>query len=230
MIAGEQFSVLSFLESGVKLTLMKCFFLILCSLLSWSAAARKMDRQILRCLGDEERRFHLKKELGPLYDLNQRLIAEMVQIPDVEITTHDLNIICKSQNFSESWKLLQQSIIKGKDLFVLPPSLTGTQRSITKSMIDDYVEATREILLNFISQIQASAPSASCLQEEIPMLDNFFREIKYLQEDVEMKVLFKGKDQKIFEKLKNYPRAFDRCRERLKKKPKSGSTDAARKP
>jgi hypothetical protein len=208
---------------------MKFLPLILFSLLSWSAMARQRDRQILKCLGEEEKRFHLKKETGPVYDLNQRLIAEMVQIPDVEVTPEDNQAICNSKKFSESWKLLELSIIKGKNLFVLPKSVSGIQRSITMSMIDDYVEATREILLTLISQIQASAPSATCLKEEIPMLDTFFTEIKYLQEDVDLKILFKGKDKKIFDKLKNYSSAFEKCRQRLKKKPKSESIEAPKK-
>lgn len=208
---------------------MKSAFLIALLFVTSSAMAREKDRQILKCLGEEEKRFHLKKETGPVYDLNQRLIAEMVQIPQVEITQEDYLAACTGSSFSESWKLLELSIVKGKDLFVVSPTLTGTQRSIAISMIDDYVEATREILLNFITQIQAAAPSATCLKEEIPMLDSFFTEIKYLQEDVDMKTLFKGKDKKIFDKLKNYPLAFEKCRARLKKKPKSESTDAPKK-
>jgi hypothetical protein len=189
----------------------------------------RSDRQILKCLGEEEKRFHLKKEVGPVYDLNQRLIAEVLQIPHVEINPSDYAVVCKGNQFSESWKLLELSIKKGKALFVIPADVSGMQKSITEGMIDDYAEATKEILLSFIAAIQAESPTPKCLKEEIPELDNFFTEIKYLQEDVDMKILFQGKDQKIFEKLKNYPRAFDKCRGRIKKNPKSPSTDAPKK-
>lgn len=204
---------------------MKCTAIFFLMLLSTMAVA-KNDRQILRCLGEEEKRFHLKKETGPVYDLNQRLISELVQIPGVEIDSEDYASICSGKKFSESWKLLELSITKGKELFVLPNNLTGIQKSMTEGMIDDYVEATREILLSFISQIQTIAPTPECLKEEIPVLDSFFVEIKYLQEDVDMKTLFKGKDKRIFDKLKDYPQAFEKCRARLRKKPKSGSTEA----
>ncbi len=100
---------------------------------------------------------------------------------------------------------------------------------MTKGMIDDYMEGTREILLNFINQIQMLSPTPTCLKEEIPELNNFFIEIKYLQEDVDLKQIFEGKDEKIFEKLKNYPLAFEKCRADLKKKAKSKSTAAPRK-
>lgn len=200
--------------------------IILSSIIFSLTAMARGDRQILKCLGEEEKRFHLKKETGPVYDLNQRLIAEIVQIPRVEVAPDDLRTICSSGQFSESWKLLELSIKEGKNLFVLPKDVSAMQKSIAVSMIDDYVDATREILLSFIAQIQAASPTPNCLKEEIPQLENFFTEIKYLQEDLDLKTLFKGKDQKIFEKLKAYPQAFDKCRGRIKKKPKSESTDA----
>jgi hypothetical protein len=198
-------------------------------LLLASPTQGREDQQILKCLGQEEKRFHQKKETGPVYDLNQRLIAELVQIPRLSVAGEDYWTICAGEKFSESWKLLELSIRKGKELFVIPGDLTGMQKSITEGMIDDYVEATREILLAFISQIQTQAPTASCLKEEIPELDQFFTEIKYLQEDVDMRQLFAGKDRKIFDRLKNYPLAFEKCRARLKKKASSASTAAPKK-
>ncbi len=194
-----------------------------------SAPLWARDGQILKCLGEEEKRFHLKKETGPVYDLNQRLIAEMIQIPRIELDPDNYLAICAGQRFSESWKLLEHSIEFGKEMFIIPDDVIGMQKEMTKGMIDDYVEATREILLTFISQIQTISPTPVCLKEEIPELDKFFNEIKYLQEDVDMKVIFKGRDKKIFEKLKNYPLAFEKCRVRLKKKPKSSSTPRAKK-
>lgn len=207
---------------------MKCVVILFSLTMALNLWASR-DRQILKCLGEEERRFHLKKDTGPVYDLNQRLIAEMLQIPYVELNNADYLTICSGQKFSESWKLLELSIVKGRDLFVISDKVGGMQRDMTLGMIDDYVEATREILLTFISQIQAQSPTPTCLKEEIPSLDNFFVEIKYLQEDVDMKSIFKGKDQKIFGELKNYPLAFEKCRARLKKKPKSPSTAAPKK-
>ena len=207
---------------------MKCFAVFATFLFSITLWA-KDERQILKCLGAEEKRFHLKKETGPVYDLNQRLIAEMVQIPRVELNQEDYLSICAGEKFSESWKLLEHSLKRGKSIFVIPMDVQGMQRAITEGMIDDYFEGIREILLTFIAHIQAQAPSASCLKEEIPQLDKFFTEIKYLQEDVDLQTIFKGKDKKIFDKLRNYPLAFEKCRARLKKKAKPPSTEAPKK-
>ena len=200
---------------------MKCFVIIL-NLLMFSSAWGQSSA-LLKCLGNEEKRLHLAKSLGPLYDLNQRLIAEMIQIPNAQVQSSELSIICSQTKFSESWKLLEASITKGKSLFFIPENINGMQRQMTIGMIEDYREAAKEILLNFISQIQAQSPTPECLKEEIPELNNFFIEIKYLQEDVDIQKIFEGKDKKIFEKLKDYPQAFDKCRERLKKKLKSKS-------
>ncbi len=200
----------------------KCVTLFFLFFISWTYA--REEGQILKCLGEEEKRLHLKKESGPIYDLNQRLISEMLQVPKADLVSKDFHEICSGNRFSESLSLLELSISKGKKLFIISKEIPEMQRSVMEGMIDDYIEATREILLQLITQIQASAPTPSCLKEEIPVLENFFTEIKYLQEDVAMETLFKDRDRKIFDKLKKYPSAYDKCRARLKKKEKSGST------
>ncbi len=185
---------------------------------------------LLVCLGAEEKRLHQNKNTGPIYDLNQRITAEMIQIPGLSVSNEDFNLICGKKSYSESWKLLELSLRKGKNLFVIPASVTGLQRSITEGMIEDYVRESKEILLTFISQVQTISPTPDCLLEEIPELNKFFTQIKYLQEDIDIKRIMAGKDTKIFDKIKDYPAAFQRCRERLKKKASPGSEASAKKP
>lgn len=191
--------------------------------------AQARERQLLQCLGAEEKRFHLAKATGPFYDLNQKIIAEMVQIPNAELSSSAYDRICNSKTYSESLKLLELTLKEGRSIFVLA-DVTGIQKDMTLGMIDDYLEATKEILLNFISQIQTISPTPHCLQEEIPELDKFFTEIKYLQEDVDIKTIFKNRELSIFDKIKLYPKAFKNCQLRLKKKLKSESTAPAKKP
>jgi hypothetical protein len=183
--------------------------------------------ELLKCLGEEERQYHLKKETGPNYDLNQRLIAEMVQVPNAGVKAELSQEICQARGF-QSLRLLQLSLKQDKNLFVIPESVSGMQRQITEGMIDDYVEASKEILINYVTQIQAQAPGPNCLSEEIKGLDKLFLEIKYLQEEVETSAIFKNRDLKILDQLKNYRSHFRRCQDRLKKKAKSGSTTPAR--
>jgi hypothetical protein len=200
---------------------MKSWLILIFTLSPLIAMARSSE--LLRCLGNEEKRLHLKKEIGPLYDLNQRLISEIVQIPNVEMTKVDFHDICSRKRPSESLHLLYLTIHKGKSLFEIPVGLSGMSRSMTKGMIDDYVDASKEIFLNFITQIQTTAPTPNCLKEEVPELDTFFTDIKYLQEDVDMKAIFRGRDETIFNKLLTYSEAFKKCQARLKKKLKPSS-------
>lgn len=208
---------------------MKCFVITTFMLLTLSAHATRDERQLIKCLGEEEKKFHLKKDTGPLYDLNQRLISEMLQIPKAELDTEYFNQMCGKSSPSPALKLLEISLRHGDDIFMVPDSVVGSQRSVAEGMIDDYIESTKEIFLNFMTQIQALAPSADCLKTEIPEIDAFFTDIKYLQEDVDMKKIIAGRDSKIFQKLLSYPQAFKRCQARIKKKLKSASTPAAKK-
>lgn len=197
------------------------FFLIL--LLSIPhAQAREND--LLKCLGAEEKTLHLKNDMGPIYDLNQRLISELVQIPGASIPQNIFHDICKAPG-GPSWNLLRMSILKGKTIFQLSPASSKAQTQITDSMIEDYLEATKEILINFITSIQALAPTPDCLKIEIPELDSLFTEIKYLQDEVDLKTLIEKRDKKLLIELENYPKALQRCRDRLKIKPRSGSKE-----
>lgn len=202
-------------------------FLILNSLVCHAA---KDKRQLLKCLGQEEKKFHLNKDTGPLYDLNQRLISEMVQIPHAELDTKFFNEICGRSSPSPALKLLELSIKHGAGVFSVPSRIAGSQRSVAKGMIDEYVEASKGIFLNFITQIQTLAPTATCLKDEIPEIEPFFIDIKYLEEDVDLKKIFDGRETKIFHKLLKYPQAFKRCQSRIKKKAKSGSKEAPKNP
>jgi hypothetical protein len=205
---------------------MQCLIYFFILAFSFSTYAAKDQRALLKCLAQEEKKFHLTKYKGPLYELNQRLISEIIQIPQAELTSDDFKQICSASSRSPSLKLLELTITRKNKIFHLPDTTTNGQRSVSLGMIDDFIESSREIFLNFIAQIQANAPSPTCLKEEIPQLDLFFTEIKYLQEDVDIEKIFRGREKVIFKKLKNYPQAFERCRERVKKKLKSESKGA----
>src|SRR5665647_559504 len=143
---------------------MKCLVIILFLVKLIPAWGR--ENELLKCLGAEEKRMHLSKDTGPIYDLNQKLIAEMIQIPNAEVNSADTADICSHKAHSESWRLLELSIRKGKGLFIISKSIPDMQKQVTEGMIDDYFEATKEILLGFMAQIQALSPTPTCLREE----------------------------------------------------------------
>lgn len=187
------------------------------------------DREILKCLGVEEKSYHVTKKMGPLYELNQRIISEMIQISHVELTPAAFNEVCSSKSPSQSLRLLKLSLSQGKDIFVMASDITGMQKQMTQGMIEDYVELSKELFLNFLSQVQTLSPTPKCLEENIPGLADFLYEVKYLQEDIDIKKIFKGRDLTFFDKIKNYPKIYKVCADLLKKKAKSPSTSSPKK-
>lgn len=188
----------------------------------------KTDSPLLVCLGKEEKNFHLSKKQGPIYELNQKLISEIIQIPSVQLEPKDLFQICE-KSVSPSIKLLSLTLSRGEDLFKISEDAPESQRLIARGMIKDFVEISREIFLNFVSSIQTMAPTPHCIEEEIPELKKLFSDLKYLQDEVEVRKLFEVKEIQIFEKLQSYQEVFQRCLARTKKKLKSGSKPALKK-
>ncbi len=84
---------------------------------------------LLKCLGEEEKKLHLKKNVGPTYELNQKLIGEIIQIPSVDIEKEKLQTICNSKA-SPSWKLLELSLVEGRKIFLMPKSENEMQKNI----------------------------------------------------------------------------------------------------
>ena len=76
---------------------MKCIIFGFLFLLSFPTFATRDERQLIKCLGAEEKMFHLKKQTGPLYDLNQRLISEMIQIPKAELDAEFYHEMCETK-------------------------------------------------------------------------------------------------------------------------------------
>jgi Mor family transcriptional regulator len=201
-------------------------WLLMLILISPGTTFAVREQSLLKCLGEEEKALHLKKDLGPTYDLNQKLISEVIQIPKVKIQDSILSSICRSK--SPSWKLMEYSLIQGKALF-LTVSDESLDSSINQSMINDYLDSTREIFIQVINQIQAISPSPDCLEKELPELASFFSDLKYLQEEMSLEKIFNGKIKKILKSLRRYPEAIKNCQERIRKTTKPSSTSDRKK-
>jgi hypothetical protein len=179
---------------------------------------------VLKCLGSEERDYHLKKVSGPRMDLNQKLIAEIIQIPQVSIKPEFIESICHSK-YSPSLRLLELSLISEEKLFYTDGK-TDLVNSINQSMISDYIESSREIFIQFIHQVQAIAPTSNCLEDEIPELKEIFTNLKHAQEEIGVKKILNGKINSIFMKLIRFENILKNCQSRLKKTKRSGSTSS----
>ena len=205
---------------------MKWFVIVL--IFSSFECFAKTESPLLVCLGKEEKNFHHSKKQGPIYELNQKLISEIIQIPSVQLEPKDLFQVCE-KSVSPSVKLLSLTLSRGEELFKISDDALESQKLIAQGMIKDFVEISREIFLNFVSSIQTISPTPNCIEEEIPELKKLFADLKYLQDEVEVKKLFGGIEISIFEKLQDYQKLFQKCRARTKKKLKSGSKPAPKK-
>lgn len=195
------------------------------SLLSLNTMARPSE--LLRCLGVEEQRLHKAKSQGPEYQLNQQLISELVQVQNVDLRPELLKKICSSAVSSPSRMFLYTLLDNGKSIFEFSHGITGFEKSIAESMLEDFVLSSQQIVLGYIATIQQESPTADCLKKNIPELDLLYVDMKYLEEEVETKYLFKKKGlaEKILGKLSDYPAILKKCQpSKDKKTDKSGST------
>lgn len=196
--------------------------LILSSLETWARPS-----EVLRCLGVEEQRLHKAKSQGPEYQLNQQLISELVQVQNVDLAPAYLKMICAPNVSSPSKKFLYLLLDNGKGIFEYRHGVASFEKSIAESMLDDFVQASQQIILGYIATIQQEAPTADCLKKNIPQLDLLYVDMKYLEEEIDTVYLFKKKGlaEKILGKLNNYPALLKKCQPvKAKKTDKSEST------
>lgn len=214
---------------------MKYFLNLTILLFSLTAAAAPSE--LLRCLGSEEQALHKAKSLGPDYQLNQQLISELIQVQNVDLAPEYLTKVCPLKITNPSRRLLALLLDKGPSVFSYKTQMTSLEKSIATSMLEDFMQSVQQSFLSYIASVQQEAPTADCLKKNIPELDLLFVDIKYLEEDVETKYLFKDKGlaEKIMTKLLNYPVMLKSCipkkpQKKAKKTDKSGSTPDLKKP
>ncbi len=203
-------------------------YLILLTFFLFPLLSKAAPSEILRCLGVEEQRLHKAKSQGPEYQLNQQLISELIQVRHLELSPQFVTEICSSKVSSPSKKLLYLLLDQGQSVFEFPANISGRELSMGKSMLEDFMESSHKIIIDYIAAIQQEASTADCLKKNIPELDLLYIDVKYLEEEIETKYLFKNKGlaEKILKKLNNYPVMLKKCAAQLKAKKtdKSGST------
>lgn len=189
-------------------------------------APPRPSSRLLRCLGVEEKRFHAKKQTGAVYDLNQRLIGELVMINKIEGQKVLLDRICDKKSYSPSVGLMEAMLLMPYNWAA--PGKTGTeiQDTIQRELIKDLNAGMPEIFLNFLGQLQAESPTPQCLNEKIPSIKSLNEDVKWLQEEVDLdKITGKRKRlQSIFAGIHQVEKLYAECRE-AQSKAKSKSTD-----
>ena len=159
--------------------------------------------------------------MGVFYKLNQRLISEMVLIQNIGVKKKYLDKICNSKT-SPAFTFFENIIYHGQKIFTYN-NKQKIQNTRSRANTKEFLNKMPNILSQFISSIQQSAPTANCLTENILGLKQLHYELKYLATELDQNKIFtKKKLSVIFKSLKNVDVIFKKCKReqkmRLKKK------------
>lgn len=201
----------------MKLTLTLCFFLVtLITPLTIQAA----PSPILKCLGKEELMLHKTKNTGPVYYLNQTLVNHIATIPNLEVSAKNVRIVCHHPEFGPSLSLIRLILLDGGKIFNIKKDAVG--HGLAVGQLGSFIEQAPHIMFNYLSEIQALMPTATCLTEEIPEVQYFYDRYKYLEGDLSGNQLMsdKLKIDRLFRGLNHIDRMIKRCKARANKKNK----------
>jgi hypothetical protein len=174
-------------------------------------AQPKTGPTLLKCLGEEEKRYHEKKRSGPKVELNKRLIEELVQLGGIEAKPEILQAICGAKR-ATSLRFLERLLEKPKSWYVLKPD-SALDASVTAAMVDEFNATGLELLTQYIAQLQIKSPTPKCLETKIPEIATLHQKIKWIQEEQteDLKIVRKKALEKLFKKMKGYRKLFKEC-------------------
>lgn len=190
-------------------------------------SSRPGPTRLMYCLGQQEKYFHLKKQTGPFYELNQTLMSELIQVPGLEASSVLLNRICKPSPMAPLY-LLEAIVLDPRDWWYLKDDLDPQPRMIALELMREFRQMSPEILLNFLSSLQMIMPTPHCLEEHIPGLSKMYHDVKWLQEEVDLKKITLGHKRLIplFSRLQRYQDFAQECAKSKKTTKGSGKPSA----
>ncbi|MDD0853511.1 hypothetical protein HBN50_10395 [Halobacteriovorax sp. GB3] len=178
---------------------------------------------ILKCLAKEELIIHKKKSTGPLYRLNQTLINGVSSLGSMPLKKDFYQRICgENITNSPSLNFLQIGLIYGKRMYPTLSEEASSQERFQYSEMQRVMDGLTKTFFNYVSQVQALSPSAKCLKEEIPELDELYLRFRYLSSEISPDWAYKERKSltRIFNSLNNLENIFKSCKERDNKKNK----------
>lgn len=187
--------------------------IILCLLAFWNALSSAQT--VLPCLGKEELALHKARDLGPNFQINRKLVEEVAGLSDLKLKSQFYNSICggKSQ-LGASIKLLEAMIKHGEGIFELPATGNDRVMIVQNNLTRDFLGLRAQLVLDFMEMVQASAPSAHCLEEGFPKYGNILARLKSLQEYVDPETLDRELAIEINKMnfFRRYPKIVAKCR------------------
>lgn len=160
--------------------------------------------EIIHCLAREEERFHERKDIGPLYRLNQVLLNEMVSWNDIHLKPSYIRRICQHDQFGPSVRLLQEILLNREDVFEI--NLDADHQGIIAFQVQEirsFIARIPMIFFTYAADIQLIVGDPHCFTELVPEMSYFHEQFKYLEPYVgpEQLVSDRQKLRSTFEKL-----------------------------
>ena len=171
-------------------------FLISITSASFAGTANSSDiSDLLHCLAMEEQSYHKEKVGGSRYWLNQKVFNELARNPNFALKRSWIKPICNSKN-GPAFALISAFIIEPGNSFSL-------RRGGGLAGLKSWQERFSSILLGFLLYLQGDMKSHDCLVRNIPELEKFYIDYKYLAEyNGTMEILLdRGRGKTILSKL-----------------------------
>ena len=165
---------------------------------------------VTRCLGNEERFYHLQKISGPHYQLNQILINEFADLTGVTFRPEILNKLCIAPYDKKISRNLWDSLFRLNDHGIVE---VDPRSDTAKKLKIDFISKLPALFDQYVLILGNTAPHAHCLLELIPELKEIQEERKYLGD----KILFfdqarkNGVLNRALDKLQKIPKLWKNC-------------------
>lgn len=174
---------------------------------------------LIKCLGNEEGKIHKNRIGGAIYELNQRLISELIMFQKINIDPQVKNHVCNNKKYSSSVLLLEQLISMGPSMFSIPSEVGELDREFYMSSVHEFFDLIPEIFFLYVGQLQAATSKHDCLEKNIPELKKLIFDMKALEQDIPAKKLIRQdrRGEIIMKKLRKFSKIEETCRKEVEK-------------
>jgi hypothetical protein len=200
--------------------------LLISFLLTLSCFAReRVKNQALICLGKEEERLHRAKNVGAIYQFNQKMISELIMLKHVTLKPEYVDQICKAKIPSlEFFTLFAEH---SREIFNIEGNLPKNFMLMGLAHIEDLEDRIPDLFNELITIMQSLSEYPHCLKEEMPELESYFYQRTYLEEDISIKDWLKKKKlvPQVARKLKNMDKILKSCEAKAVRWKKKNQSD-----
>lgn len=176
----------------------------------------KVITPLLKCLGKEELGFHLKKDTGPNYKLNQHFINSMAGANDIQLRSGYYKKICEN-SVTPSVNLLRELLLNGLKIFLITEDEENFREQARKlTVLGNVEEDLPHLFFKYLASLQALTDDPHCLKKAIPEVSYFTEKVFFLEEDVPRNRLLneKGKIRILFNKLGSIGTILKKCKKK----------------